>query len=122
MTDETKAFEQWAVLELMGHRRLAGLLSEQTIAGAAFLRIDIPSDTEIPTATQWYAPGAVYAITPCTEATARRIAEGITWTPPVSQWELPTPRIEAPSDGQTQVPLGTYAAHGDPYSDDVALD
>lgn len=94
MSDETKAFEQWAVLELMGHRRLAGLLSEQTIAGAAFLRIDIPSDTEIPKATQWYAPGAVYAITPCTETTARRIAEAVAWSPPVSEWEIP--RLNTP--------------------------
>ncbi len=95
--EETPTFEQWAVLELMGHRRLAGLLTEQTIAGAAFLRIDIPSDTEVPKATQWYAPGAVYAITPCTEATARRVAEGTSWSPPVSEWELPeTQRITAP--------------------------
>lgn len=97
MTDDTKAFEQWAVLELMGHRRLAGLLTEETIAGAAFLRIDIPSDNGDPSASQWYAPNAVYAITPCTEATACRIAKVITFAPPVSEWELPQPRIEAPS-------------------------
>lgn len=32
----------WAILELMGHRRLGGYLREETIAGAAFLRIDVP--------------------------------------------------------------------------------
>ena len=36
-------FKQWAILELMGHRRLAGLVSETTLAGGAFLRIDVPS-------------------------------------------------------------------------------
>lgn len=37
------AFESWAVLELMGHRRLAGFVREVTIAGAGLLRIDVPS-------------------------------------------------------------------------------
>lgn len=32
----------WAILELMGHRRLAGYVSEQEIAGAAFIRVDVP--------------------------------------------------------------------------------
>lgn len=107
MTDEeTKTFEQWAVLELMGHRRLAGLLTEETIAGAAFLRIDIPSDNGDPSASQWYAPGAVYAITPCTEATARRIAKVITFAPPVSEWELPqAPLITPPSYQHDDVPF-----------------
>lgn len=37
-------FEEWVVLELLGHRRLAGYLSEQQVAGAGFLRLDVPSD------------------------------------------------------------------------------
>ena len=44
MTEERKAFEGWAILELMGHRRLGGLVTEQEIAGAAFLRIDVPGE------------------------------------------------------------------------------
>src|SRR5262245_4954119 len=38
----TERFEGWAVLELMGHRRLGGYLREVSIAGAGMLRIDIP--------------------------------------------------------------------------------
>lgn len=75
-------FEQWAILELMGHRRLAGMVTEQTIAGAAFLRIDVPAsqDTEDITAvTQWYSPAACVG----------RVA-------PVSEWEIRS-RIEAPA-------------------------
>lgn len=37
------AFESWAILELMGHRRLAGYVREITLAGAGMLRIDVPS-------------------------------------------------------------------------------
>ncbi len=36
-------FETWAILELMGHRRLAGFVTEQEIGGANLLRIDVPS-------------------------------------------------------------------------------
>jgi len=39
----SEKFEGWCVLELMGHRRLAGYVSEQEIAGADMLRIDVPS-------------------------------------------------------------------------------
>jgi hypothetical protein len=53
----SEAFEGWAVLELMGHRRLAGHLSEQQIGGSSFLRIDVPTE---PPATQFYSPSAVY--------------------------------------------------------------
>lgn len=48
MTPETKAsqFESWAILELLGHRRLAGFVRETMIAGAGLLRIDVPSQCE----------------------------------------------------------------------------
>lgn len=119
---EPAAFEGWVILELMGHRRLAGHLQEKQIGGASFLRLDVPSPevcercagscglqevdldgrpthTEDPcsecdgfgtrlTATQFYAPSAVYCITPTTEETARRVA-GLTRVAPVQQWELP---------------------------------
>lgn len=35
-------FEGWAIVELMGHRRLAGWVSEVEIAGAPMLRLDVP--------------------------------------------------------------------------------
>lgn len=65
-TQERKAaFEGWVILELMGHRRLAGYLREETVAGAAFVRIDVPGDKGA-IATQFYSPSAVYCITPTT--------------------------------------------------------
>lgn len=95
MADETAVFEGWAILELMGHRRLAGWLSEATIGGGSFVRIDVPGEGEERTATQFYAPGAVYCITPTTEDIARRVANHNQPTP-VTRWELPAP--VAPAD------------------------
>ncbi len=86
----------WAIVELMGHRRLAGFVSEQVIAGSAFLRIDVPSD---PPATQFYSAGAVYAITPTSEDTARRAA-GVGKVAPVNRWELPAPPNAAVDDAE----------------------
>lgn len=77
----------------MGHRRLAGKLTEATLAGGAFLRLDIPRH-EGPTMTQFYAPGAVYCITPTTEEIARAVAANCE-PEPVHQFELP--QIQRPS-------------------------
>jgi hypothetical protein len=91
VTDEL-TFEGWAILELMGHRRLAGHVREVVIAGAGFLRLDVPSlDAEDPpVATQFYPPSAVYCLTPTTEDIARRM--GARARPePVTRWELPAP-------------------------------
>jgi len=92
MTEESAPFEGWAILELMGHRRMAGRLTEQTIGGGAFIRIDVPGDgAEV--ATQFYSPSAVYCITPTTEDVARKIA--VRARPePATRWELERPAAE----------------------------
>lgn len=99
MTDN--AYEGWAILELMGHRRLGGHLTAATIAGASLLKIDVYTDDfSDPSATQFYAPAAVYAITPCAEETARRVAGTVA---PVAIWELPRPALPV------AVPAGLHA-------------
>jgi len=66
-------FATWAIVELMGHLRLAGYATETTIAGAGFIRVDVPGpDGE--TRPKYCSPQSVYAITPCDEETARRTA------------------------------------------------
>ena len=91
---EKKPFEGWCIVELMGHRRLAGHVSEQEIAGAAFVRLDVPGAKDQTGATQFYAPAAVYCITPTTEDIARRVATS-SQPAPVQRWELAAPREEA---------------------------
>jgi hypothetical protein len=93
MSDQASdKFASWAILELMGHRRLGGFVSETTLAGGAFLRIDVPGDVEGEVhSTQFYSPGSVYCLTPCAEAVAKIVAR--TSRPePVHQWELPRAR------------------------------
>ena len=81
-----KAYEGWAILELMGHRRLGGYVSEVELAGSRMLRIDVHRGEE--TFTQFYGGGSVYCLTPTTEEIARGVA-AISRAAPVQPWELP---------------------------------
>jgi hypothetical protein len=69
-------------------RGMIGKVREATIAGAPFVRIDIPhpQELEVMVSTQFYSPMAIYAITPTTEEIARAIAMGA--PEPVSRWDL----------------------------------
>lgn len=90
MENKDQQYEGWTILELMGHRRLAGYVREQTIGGAAFIRIDVPGEGADNVATQFYSPSAVYCMTPTTEDLARKVAQG-SRPAPVTQWDLPQP-------------------------------
>jgi hypothetical protein len=104
-TDDAKSFADWVILELLGHRRLAGYLTEVQIAGAGFLRIDIPCD---PPVTQYAAPASVYAITPTTEDIARALAERLARPAPAHRWELPAAKTD-----QAGEPLDEYTWNND---------
>lgn len=76
MSEETAgsaapAFRAWALVEVMGHRKLAGEVSEQVIAGAGFIRVDVPEVPGAEAFTSFFRPGSIYAITPVAEAVAR---------------------------------------------------
>lgn len=81
-------FECWAILEIMGHQTYAGYVSEQVVAGQAFVRIDIPGDAELGDWTKYFGPSSVYGITPVTEQIARLRAKTL-GRAPMSVWDLP---------------------------------
>lgn len=90
MTNE--AFQGWAIVELMGHRKLAGYVSQAEQFGCAMLRLDVPGPNagDPHLATQYYGGSSIYCITPTTEEIARGFARSHTLQP-VSRWELPGP-------------------------------
>ena len=77
-TSDNKTFETWAIVEVMGHRQFAGFVSEQAIGGASFVRVDVPAvdadGEQLPAFTKLLGAGSIYAISPCTEETARAFA------------------------------------------------
>lgn len=85
-------FEEWAVLELFGHQRLAGMVTEVQLGGASFVRVDVPKDEDDGKKKGWkltkmYNPSAIYSITPTTEATARLVARSVSGEP-VTRWDV----------------------------------
>lgn len=78
------------IVEQLGYKKLAGFVSEVTIAGKGFLRIDVPDSKEGTLATQYISPDSIYALTPTTEEMVRSLAQS--YQPqPVQRWELPAP-------------------------------
>ena len=75
MSDATvsSGFGAWAVLELMGHVKIAGYVTEEKLFGVELGRIDIPVDDK-KSITQYFGGSSVYRITPITEDVARAFA------------------------------------------------
>lgn len=97
MTDKDPIFDEWCVLELLGHRRLAGRVREVQLAGAGFLRLDIPETDGHLAQTQFVSPGSVYALHPTTEELARAAAVGFR-PQPVSRFEIERARPDMDAD------------------------
>jgi hypothetical protein len=86
---------EWAIVELLGHRRVAGYVSQDQVAGAGMLRVEIPAVPGQPAHTSWYSPAAVYGIHPVAEDIARAAAAHNEHRP-VHRWELPAAQPPAP--------------------------
>lgn len=86
-TESTDKFESWGLLELFGRQRLAGKLSEQTIGGCHFIRIDVPEVGLAKAHTRFFTQGAIYGLTPLEETTARKMAAYLE-SVPVNAYEL----------------------------------
>lgn len=62
---------EWAIVEVMGHRRHAGRIREEEKFGAKMLRVDIPIDGDVAKGwvTHLYSAGALFSLRYCDEAT-----------------------------------------------------
>ncbi len=72
---DTPETGQWAILELMGRKVVAGYLTKDDWQGHAMLRIDVPATSAFPAFTQVYGPQAIYCITYVSEEVACITAE-----------------------------------------------
>ncbi len=97
------AFESWVILELFGHKQLAGLASEAEIGGCSFVRIDVPkADDEY--VTHYYGQGAIYGMHPVDEQVAREFAQNH-HGPPVSPYSFPFAGQQALQEARSQLRL-----------------
>lgn len=86
----------WCIVEQLGHKKLAGQVSEDLVAGTKMLRVDVPDGDGL--ITQWIGSGSLYALTPTTEEIARAAAAAWLRPAPVHRWELPAPPDPEPED------------------------
>lgn len=104
MTSPSENFEQWAIVELMGHRRLAGLVTEEERFGTKMLRVDIPPTKEGgQKITQYYGGSSIYALTITDEETARTFAEHNIQRP-IDEWSARRMlRLDRPDAGDPDI-------------------
>ena len=81
------SFEEYAVVELMGHKIIAGMVTEEEIAGAAFLRVDVPEVDGNKPFTKFFSPGAIYSVTPVDQDTCFRAVASYR-EKPIEVWRL----------------------------------
>lgn len=102
MSNSQDKFEAFALIELFGHQRIAGKVTEQAIGGCNFVRVDVPAVDGQPAFTKLYGNGAIYAITPVTEEIAVAAAKNYR-TVPVTPYEIPELRALR---SQSALPMG----------------
>ena len=81
----------WAVVDIMGHRRLIGQCNEDTICGEPVIRVDVPEHGDETVTkqgfTEFVRPSALYALKPVSEEIARAMLPALSPLP-VSQYEI----------------------------------
>lgn len=101
-----EGFEGWAILEIMGHRQVAGFVSDVALFGARMARVEVPgipslrrkryrwSDElhreveewetipEIPAFTHYYSGQSIFSCVPATEELVRAAAARFRTQPP----------------------------------------
>lgn len=114
-------FDVWGIVEIMGHAQLAGRISEQTIAGHALLRVDVPQSIEGESEfrTEYVGGNSIYRMRVTTEEVARAVALRTGRSEPEYAYGLRMqhPALAAPSLPDTQ----TYGAQVDDDRDDIPL-
>lgn len=102
-------FESWAIVEIFGHQRFAGQISEQSIGGCSFVRIDVPATDNSGPVTKLYGDKAIYCITPVTEEIARAAANQMQ-VKPVTVYDF--------SDADLEKFASKKISHQENYEDD----
>lgn len=84
---DLEKLELFAIVDLFGHQRLAGKVTEQTVGSSTFVRIDVPETKSQPKFSRLVNPTAIYAINPATEEVVNEMAERLC-SVPIDSWDI----------------------------------
>jgi len=102
--------EGWFLLELFGHTKIAGKVSEVTLGTTVMLRVDVPEvkyqsrdymsnkvvEQTIAPFTKFYSTASLFAATPINEETAKAMMQNLRVVP-VQEFEV-RPALPAPQE------------------------
>lgn len=101
--DKYGEIETWAVVEIFGHKKLAGFARSVPMGGAMMLRVDVPEQPAeshspaVPAFTQFLGIASIFSLTPCSEEAARAMLKSWRVSPPTIL-SLPPPVHHSDSD------------------------
>ncbi len=91
--NESAAYTGPAILELLGHRRYGGVVSQVQQYGTTMGRLDVYEAEGQPAQTIYFGGGSVYQLSPVSEEAARAVCQ-YSRPKPVHPYEL-TPHLKA---------------------------
>lgn len=77
----------WALVELFGHQRIAGFVSEHAMGGETFVRVDVPEVKDCNRFTRLFGKGAIYSISPAGKDVVLRLVAAMRVVP-IQPYEL----------------------------------
>jgi hypothetical protein len=82
----TTDLKAWALVEIFGHTRIVGFLSQQAFGSGVLFRVDVPDLTSSGKViregfTRYFGLSAIYSITPISEEMVRQLLPSIDGTP-----------------------------------------
>lgn len=90
--NDVKPIQTWAIVEVKGFYKSAGLVSEESHFGTIMCRLDIPESNGNPARTEFYGGTSIHRLTPCTEEVARLVLERTT-PAQIVPYALPHPQL-----------------------------
>lgn len=71
---EKQKLKSYAVVEMMGHRKIVGLVTESDISGGQLLRVDVLNHEGAEERTEYIGVGSIYCLTIVSETAAKAVA------------------------------------------------
>lgn len=84
--DKENELKAWALVELFGHQRIVGYLSQQTFGTGVLFRVDVPDLLKEGKRvrdgfTRYFGLSSIYSITPISEEMVRELLPSCSGTP-----------------------------------------
>ena len=104
-SQENARLKSWALVELFGHQRIVGFLSEQSFGTGVLFRVDVPDltkDGKVVRAgfTRYFGLSSIYSITPIDEEAVRELLPVVDGSPSaVRPYTLPRREYREEDDG-----------------------